>query len=325
MSDSLLWDLRNPATLPSSLTDIKEQRTVEFNRKLYTLTTDGTANACMSIADNPAATPVRTPFSFPFTPDVNSMTATTVSLYILDISGELYSSDNGTTWNSCGTTWKSITAPYGETLVGIAEINGKLTHVTYPYGATSDVNAEFPITGNSSAIYYATEWGTQPQIITLGGLKADGTPTPTAWAYDGNRWACIATKTPMKASGIAVFPYYCCRTDTNTWVASTRSVLVAMGGQESATKMQDTVYISYDLGFNWAKASVTMQLPKELPSLQGAQVFVNNEEKHSRAVRPITEWDTPYIYMYGGRTANGELMPRIYRGVINRLQFKPLQ
>ena len=325
VSDSLLWDLRNPATLPSSLTDIKEQRTVEFNRKLYTLTTDGTANACMSIADNPAATPVRTPFSFPFTPDVNSMTATTVSLYILDISGELYSSDNGTTWNSCGTTWKSITAPYGETLVGIAEINGKLTHVTYPYGATSDVNAEFPITGNSSAIYYATEWGTQPQSITLGGLKADGTPTPTAWAYDGNRWACIATKTPMKASGIAVFPYYCCRTDTNTWVASTRSVLVAMGGQESATKMQDTVYISYDLGFNWAKASVTMQLPKELPSLQGAQVFVNNEEKHSRAVRPITEWDTPYIYMYGGRTANGELMPRIYRGVINRLQFKPLQ
>lgn len=325
VSDSLLWDLKNPAQLPTSLTDIKAQRTVEFNNRLYTLTTDGTSNACMSIADSPVATSSDTGFTFPFTPQVNTLTATTTSMYILDEAGALYSSVDGTSWTSCGKTWKSITAPYGTTLVGIAEIGGKLTHVTHPDGATSAVSPDFPVSGNSVAIPYSTDWGVQPQIITIGGLKADGTPTPTAWAYDGNRWACIAAKTPMKASGITVFPYYCCRTDTNTWIASTRSVLVAMGGRESATKMQDTVYISYDLGFNWAKAPSTMQIPKGFPLLYDAQVYVNTEEKHSRAIKPITEWDTPYIYMYGGYTSTDALMPRVYRGVINRLQFKPLQ
>ena len=325
VSDSLLWDLKNPASLPSSINQIKAQRTVEFNNKLYTFSTDGTANACMSVADNPVATPVLTPFTFSVQPDVNSLTATTSILFILDENGALHSSTDGTSWTPCGTVWKSITAPYGNTLVGIAEIGGKLTHVTWPAGATSEVNPEFPVSGNSTAINYSTEWGVIPQIITLGGLKADGTPTPTAWAYDGNSWACIATKTPMKASGMSVFPYYCCKTDTNTWVASTRSVLVAMGGRESATKMQDTVFISYDLGFNWAKAPSTMQLPKGFPLLYDSQVFVNTEQKHSRAIKPITEWDTPYIYMYGGYDATDELIPRVYRGVINRLQFKPLQ
>ena len=325
ISDSLCWDLKTPKQLPTSLSAVKAQRTVQFGNKIYTLTTDGTANACMHVADSPAVKGTSTQFTFPFNPDVNMLTATTTSLYILADDGALYSSINGTDWNSCGTIWKSITAPYGSTLLGIADINGTLTHVTYPAGATSTVKTDFPVKGNSAAIRYTTDWGLLPQIITVGGVKADGKTTPTAWAYDGNTWACIAQKTPMSAEGMAVFPYYCCQTDTNTWVASTRSVLVAMGGRESATKMQDTIYISYDLGFNWTKAPNLMQLPKKFPLLYNAQVIVNNEVKHSRAIKPITEWDTPYIYMYGGYLATDKLMPRVYRGVINRMQFKPLQ
>jgi len=325
ISDSLYWDLDNPASLPSSLSMVKAQRTVEFGDKLYTLTTDGGTDACMYIADNPADNGTATMFTFPFTPQVGMLTATTTSLYILAENGDLYSSADGTAWNACGTKWVSITAPYGATLTGIADINGTLTHVTYPLGATSVVKADFPVKGNSAAIRYSSDWGVQPQIITVGGLKTDGTPTPTAWAYDGTAWACIADKTPMKAEGLTVFPYYCCRTDTNTWVASTRSVLVAMGGRESATKMQDTVYISYDLGFNWTKAPDLMQLPKKFPSLYDAQIYVNSEVMRSRAIKPVTEWETPYIYMYGGYSVDDKLMPRVYRGVINRLQFKPLQ
>lgn len=326
ISDSLYWDLEKPASLPSDLSTIKAQRTLQYGNKVYTLTTDGARNACMHVADSPVADGSSTRFTFPFTPRVNSLTATTSLLYILAENGDLYSSANGIDWNSCGVNWKSITAPYGSTLLGIADVNGTLTHVTYPLGgATSAVKPNFPVTGNSDAIRYTSEWGLQPQIITVGGLKADGTTTPTAWAYDGTAWACIADETPMDAEGLAVFPYYCCRTDTNTWVASTRSVLVAMGGRHTAHKMQDTIYISYDLGFNWSKAPVSMQLPKKFPALYGSQVIVNNEVMHSRAIRPITEWDTPYIYMYGGYTVTDELMPRVYRGVINRLQFKPLQ
>lgn len=97
-----------------------------------------------------------------------------------------------------------------------------------------------------------------------------------------------------------------------------------MGGK-GATEMQDTIYMSYDLGFHWTKAPDLMQLPEEFPSLHSAQAIVSNTTHTSRAARPITEWDTPYIYVYGGYTSDDKISPRVYRGVVNRLSFKPLQ
>ena len=44
----------------------------------------------------------------------------------------------------------------------------------------------------------------------------------------------------------------------------------------------------------------------------------------SRATEPVTEWDCPYIYVFGGVTPTGGLSNNIWRGVINRLSFKPL-
>ena len=44
----------------------------------------------------------------------------------------------------------------------------------------------------------------------------------------------------------------------------------------------------------------------------------------SRAVTPVTTWECPYIYLYGGDNASGSLNPQVWRGVINRLTFKPL-
>ncbi|MCM1449042.1 MAG: DUF6242 domain-containing protein [Clostridiales bacterium] len=325
VSDSLTWDLKSPTKLPSSLSAPRYQRTVQYAGKVYTLTTSGARQACMAIGDTPASTSVNKPFTFDFTPDVNTLTATTTALYILSYDGELYSSADGCSWTSCGVVWKSITAPYGSTLLGLAETNGQLMHVSYPAGLSTPAKANFPVKGNSQPISYSTDWGLAPQIITLGGLQADGKATPTAWAYDGSQWACIDTDTPFEGEGIALFPYYSCSTDTNTWVATSRSVLVAMGGRNPKHEMQDTVYISYDLGFNWSKAPSLMQQPKALPKLYDSQIIVSNETKHSRAIRPITEWDTPYIYMYGGYTSNGILSDRVYRGVINRLSFKPIQ
>ena len=325
ISDSLEWDLDNPLPLPSSITSPKKQRTVEYAGKIYTLTTDGANAACIHVADSPASAGNDTPFTFPFTPDVSSLTATATGLYILADDGTLYTSADGSSWTSCSTVWKSITAPYGSTLLGIADINGTLTHVTYPAGPTSAVKPGFPVRGNSAAIPYSTEWSQRPQIVTVGGVNAEGKTTPTAWAYDGSAWVCIADKTPMSAEGMSVFPYYCCRTDTNTWRATTRSVLVAMGGRLDNNKTQDTIYISYDLGFNWSKAPDLMQLPAAYPKVYDAQAIVSSETQHSRAIRPITEWDTPYIYVFGGYSPSGVLQPRVYRGTINRMEFKPLQ
>lgn len=52
---------------------------------------------------------------------------------------------------------------------------------------------------------------------------------------------------------------------------------------------------------------------------------MTGSESLSRAVTPITEWECPYIYLYGGYTPSGTLNKKIFRGVINRLSFKPLQ
>lgn len=325
IADSLVWDIKHPLSIPSTLSDPIAQRTVNFNKKYYTLTADAAGAVALNIANLPSLAGSDVTPSMSFKPVVDSFTATSSALYILSEDGSLYTSTDGSAWTSCNTTWKSITAPYGDTLTGIADINGTLYHVTYPADNETVVEANFPITGNSQVIRYTTEWSPRAQIITAGGLAADGTPTPTVWAYDGIDWACLNASTPLPAEGITMFPYYCCLTDTNTWVATTRSVIVAMGGRKAGQLINGDVYISYDLGFNWAKAPVSMQLPIQFPALYGSQAFVVSEEQHSRAVRPITEWDTPFIYLYGGCKPDGTLSPRIYRGVINRLQYKPLQ
>lgn len=325
VTDSLSWDIKHSAALPGALSNVKEQRTLLYKSSLYCFTTDGASQACLNIASDPTDAGTSTPFTFPFTPRVETLTATTTALYVLAHDGTLYTSADGTTWNSCGMVWESITAPYSDKLLGIAKNGTKLMHVTYPAGATSEAAANFPVGGNSLAISYTSSWGITPQIITVGGTTAGGDITATAWAYDGNSWACIATKTPMASTGSSVFPYYCCQTDSNTWRTTTKSVLVAMGGRTSATDMQDSIYISYDMGFHWSKAPETMQPPVELPKLTDSQIFVYNEVNRSRAIKPITEWDTPYIYMYGGKDKDGVLSPYIYRGTINHLEFKPLQ
>ncbi len=48
-------------------------------------------------------------------------------------------------------------------------------------------------------------------------------------------------------------------------------------------------------------------------------------EAGGRAVTPITEWDCPFIYLFGGYDEQGVLVGNIWRGAINRLIFKPLQ
>lgn len=326
VSDSLQWDLKHPAALPTTLGTPRYQRTVEYDGRVYTYTTDGTADACVAVADDPASQAAMTAFRFPFTPRLEMLTATTGALYVLADDGGLYQSADGTTWTPCGETWESITAPYGDKLLGLAKDGDKLYHVTYPAGTRRVASADFPVSGNSRAIHFTSDWSKRGQAITVGGRKADGTIATTVWAYDGESWACLNKKIPMEAESQTLFPYYCCKTDSNTWRASSKSVIVAMGGVQADGTMQDTVYISYDLGFNWAKAPAQMQLPAAFRHTSDAQAVVSVETQYaSRAIRPITEWDTPYIYMYGGYTATGELLPYVYRGVINRLEFKPLQ
>ena len=44
----------------------------------------------------------------------------------------------------------------------------------------------------------------------------------------------------------------------------------------------------------------------------------------SRVSKPVTSWECPYIFLFGGKKADGTLQPHVTRGVINRFTFQPL-
>ena len=130
-------------------------------------------------------------------------------------------------------------------------------------------------------------------------------------------------------------------------------VWLAIGGADSDGKPTDTVYISYDNGVTWSLGDDLLQLPEYINPFSKAQAFVYNStmeetralhtgwkqmpSRHlpfwwtiagvnsgTRATTAVTSWKCPYIYMFGGVNANGVLMNNIWKGVINRLSFKPV-
>lgn len=60
------------------------------------------------------------------------------------------------------------------------------------------------------------------------------------------------------------------------------------------------------------------------PALPFWYQMVDENSAASRAVAPITEWETPYIYIVGGFDNNGAFVNEVWRGAVNRLIFKPL-
>jgi hypothetical protein len=130
------------------------------------------------------------------------------------------------------------------------------------------------------------------------------------------------------ARGYTVFPYFTFRIDKTTFVASELSAWIAFGGQTADGTLQTELYTSLDNGVNWKTGNDNLQLPSAITPRHSAQAILATHTysaNASRAVAPITEWDTPYIYLFGGYAKNGSLYNQYWRGVINRLKFKPLQ
>lgn len=104
--------------------------------------------------------------------------------------------------------------------------------------------------------------------------------------------------------------------------------MMVLGGRTADGTMNRTTYVSYNQGITWSNGGLTLQLPSYLPLFMHAQAFVV-EERISKArakapVKPITEWQCPYIYLVGGTNGSGNLLNSIWKGVINQLTFKPL-
>ena len=205
---------------------------------------------------------------------------------------------------------------------------------------------------------FKNKWSTEPQGIITGGRCADGKLTSATWGFDGKNWAKFSDLPEnARLENVTIFPYFTFKTDNTNWQTTEYSTLFALGGTAADGTIQRKVYISRDNGLNWHLADNLLQLPKEMPSLAGAQALVIAKELSvkskslsdnwnsialkpvpawymlpgdtaipvSRAVTPITKWDCPYIYLFGGYQQDGQLSNSIWRGAINRLTFKPLQ
>lgn len=326
INDSLQWDFNTMTEMPGYESGRTESNTVLFNDRYLTLVSGGDATPTLYSQSHPTSAAEEVALSINFTPRVETLTAAGDNLYVLSEDGSLYKSTDGKVWSPTSQIWESITAGYGSKAVGVTKgTDGKLYHATYPGTTGALIDKDFPVGGNSQSIRYVSEWSPTAQVMIAGGHNSEGKAVSGTWAYDGSSWGCISNKLPA-IDGLTMAPYYVTLTDSTTWVVSDRSVFLVWGGTDADGKAQGSVYISYDLGFNWQLAPAHVQLPERFPPLTGSKAFIVSQTNFARAIRPITEWDTPYIYMYQGHhVTGGRQGDWILRGVLNNLEFKPLQ
>lgn len=349
--DSLYWNRTARRNLPTSIGIPGKQKTVVYKDHTVCLTASGT-NYCIATADNPGDDNWTTQaVTFPFTPAVETLSATTDALYITDTAGKLYQSTDGAVWTDCNLTLHYIYGGYGNRLLAVEKRGTTYYHVTYPATTATAVPDGCPVEGTSQIATFTNEWSDRQQAYMLGGVTADGKLTGSMWGYDGRVWAKISQQEIPAGKGRTMFSYVTFKTDSTNWRTKAYTTLVALGGQNAAGVNDKTVYISLNMGLNWKKADALMQLPDYIPAMFDSQAIVANstltvnkasshwEELSASPLprwyriaaspadgrEPITEWECPYVYLFGGRSADGTLYNTVWRGVINRLSFKPLQ
>lgn len=326
-SDSLQWS-SDVYRLPAQPDGLRAQRTAELNETFYSLSM-GASELILSTASAPNQTQWENTAvtTLPSDVNVNTFTATSDALYILSDSGALWSSSDGLNWAEVETGWSHIYGAYQADIIGVKGDSW----IAYPSGTTGVIDAEMPIKGTSQMWTYVNEWAITPQSLFVGGIKADGNYSGNAWAFDGQSWVRLSNRINERelpeASDYILFPYFTFRVDKGSFFVNNRSAWFALGGITAKGEPQTKLYVSLDNGVNWTIAPKELQLPAAIKPRAAASVILNNRtfSASSRAVKPITEWDAPYIYMFGGYNTTGQIFNELHIGVINRLTFKPLQ
>ena len=329
--DSLSWPLSARRDLPGAADDNLSQRTVRLGDEVACLVQ--TANDYrLSLTQNPSGSWTTTTLSLGFEPDVNSFAASDNAYYLLDTSGELYTSDDGLSWTTTGTHWLRIIGGYDDRVLGItADENPLLDEYPRRDGFTATaVPADFPISDLSQLVLSEHKWTVAPQAVMVGGTLADGTVGHKTWGYDGNTWACINSEndTLPALRGVTLISYYTYDVSAVNYKATQKPTWLVMGGFKADGTANRTTYMSRNQGITWSEASSMLQWPDHLPSMGNAQAIIVNKTTSSshaprRVSQPVTEWDAPYIYLFGGHNAQGVLLNNVWCGVINRLTYQP--
>ena len=354
-SDSLYWNEMERTELPGGVSNPVAQKTVQCGGALFTLV-QGASGYVVSTCENPEmfANWQKTTVNFGFIPVVSSLIATDDALYILSTEGALYkSTDGGQQWSATGKTMYSLVSGYGNTLLGVEKKDGKYYYAYYPSapaGADAgEVDKEFPVSGTSQSVIFANDWSQSKQALVLGGQMADGGLTGNVWGFDGKVWAKLSNVGVPAARDITLVSYYYYMNRTGTLHYDKYPVWFAFGGKLADGSLSKKVYLSFDNGLHWSLGNDLVQLPESMDAFYGAQAYVytsllttrmasgwepvavrqvpvwmRGSAAQTRVSTPVNEWECPYIYVFGGYEANGALSNTIWRGVVNRLSFKPI-
>lgn len=351
VSDSLCWGSSAYTALPVP-GNATAQRTVLKDGTAYTFSTDGTGYVVGATGDY-AAWNAET-FTPGFDMDINSITAGADGFYALAADGTLYHAAAAAgPWSATNARFHAIYGYLGSCLIGCTHAGSGYAIDTYP--SVNHVIAMpegMPVEAFSPAVTLTAGSSSSPQIVITGGRRADGSLSPDSYGFDGRNWAKLSAKgLPEGLEAPAVAPYYSLRATNITWRPEVFPTLLSFGGRKADGTVNRTVYMSRDWGMHWQKADSLLQPAPEMPCVYNAQAFVADKTlsisrtsawrefgavrlplgarlegaSAGRATAPITEWDAPYIYLFGGQNADGSLNDAIWRGVITRFTFKPIQ
>ncbi len=356
LPDSLAWGDMAMSALPTRLAQVSDAKTVELGGKVLCFTTDGAAvNRAMTTNPSTDSWTIEA-VTLPAGANVSSITSTDDAVYVIAADNKVHrSTDGGNTWSDTGVSMTHLYSGYGNRLLGVTRnASGEYEHVTYPSTGEKPLPKGCPVAGTSTSVVYTSEWTTEPMLMVMGGVTATGELSGSTWAYDGSVWANVSNSPVPGHEGMCLIPYFTFRTN-NKWVVTERTALFAFGGRDEKGQCENTMYVSYDRGVTWSEAKNTLRISPVVTKLYGAQAYVIEStlggsrgaapmwryypaqelpvwcrvlptvSDASRAVTAITEWECPYIYMFGGRKATGAYNNEIWRGVINRLTYKPLQ
>ena len=336
--DSIFWNEGSRSDLPNVLGSLMSSKTVCQDDKFLCLVHDNSGYALNSIDTLMMDGWTEQVLSLPFVPQVKSFTATADALYLLDQNGELFKSDDmGVSWVDCGVAWNTIIGGYDTRVLGIKKEGSEFKHDEYPQPSgfsEGEVGDDFPVAGMSQLVSARNKWTSSQQAMIVGGIKADGNFSNAVWGYDGKRWGIInnnAETLPALHCPVLINYYsYVKSSSDNTFVK--KLTWLVMGGLHSDGQINTVTYISNDQGIHWTKGGSGLQQPAHMPSFYGSQAYtVSRVVRNSSLlaynpghITPVTQWDSPYIYLFGGYDDGDSPLNSIWEGILVGLTYKPV-
>ncbi len=356
--DSLYWSELSSDDAFDITSTIQAMRVVNYQDQVLALVESDNTITCYTAASAEVEWTTATTVVGSY--DVNTLQAGDELLYILDNNNELYTSTDGVAWTATGTYLKTLMGVY-PSVDGSAEQLLAMTtaskRATYTEGVltteTLTLPTLFPVSGASNSFVYASEsvYSSSVLLYIMGGETASGALTNALWAYDGSKWSTATMNnieidtcavTPRRDAALFGYQSYPTYEVFDTWVVY--DTWMVIGGKDEDGEYLSDIYTSVSKGVSWTDNEETLiNYPVDMQAAAYLSVIVQDEDVSTRATtrdwtslmtprasttqtRATTDERTaPYIYMFGGEYAPDMVQNTVWRGVIERLTFAPIE